>query len=74
MAAVRQGEVKIASLEATEHEGNVEFDIDLYNAKSEKLKHWAEVGYNKDNGVTTHPADVTRALNARGVKSGVIVP
>jgi hypothetical protein len=66
--------IATASIEASEHGGITEFDIDLYNVKGNLKKHNAEVNWNRNNVMSTHPADVTRALNARGVKSGVVVP
>jgi RHS repeat-associated protein len=66
------GRIKEASLEASVHKDkSVSFDIDLWNSKSEFRKHQEEVGWNKDNKATTHPADAARALNRRGVQSGV---
>lgn len=73
--------IKTASLEASvdSKTGFVGFDVDLYNIKSNLSKHSDEVGFNSGKTaatnykkVTTHPADVARALRARGVRSGVI--
>jgi RHS repeat-associated protein len=74
--------IRTATLEATREGSIVEFDIDLHNAKPKSGifiavmfgKHKDEVDWNRANGATTHPADVTRALNGRGVRSGVRVP
>jgi len=65
----------VASLEATGIGSNTfAFDIDLYNAKSNFRKHlFGEVRFNSSNKATTHPADVARALQMRGIRSGVIV-
>jgi hypothetical protein len=41
------GAIKTASLEAMEEGEVVDFDIDLYNAKSEFRKHQAEVSYTR---------------------------
>jgi RHS repeat-associated protein len=72
------GDIKFASLEASRLKGRpgnrVAFDVDLYNPKSgikNFIKHLGEVGFNSRNGFTTQPADVARALTARGVISGV---
>ena len=77
-------EIRTATLEATREGNVVDFDIDLYNAKPQTRifgpvpvifsKHKAEVDWNRSNGATTHPADVTRALNGRQVRSGVTAP
>lgn len=64
-------EIKQGSIEASVSGEMVAFDIDLWNAKSEFGKHQEEIGYNSKNKTTTHPADVVRALNARGVFTGV---
>ena len=64
--------IKEGSIEATVHGGTIAFDVDLYNVKSNKVKHADEVAFNRDNKTTTHPADVVRKLNGRGVKTGVI--
>lgn len=64
----------VASLEATpELEGTnlYAFDVDLYNLKSDADKHTAETDFNRDNSAATHPADVARALELRGIFSGV---
>ena len=66
--------IATASLEASEHGGITEFDIDLYNLKGNLKNHNAEVNWNRDNVMSTHPADVTRALNGRQVKTGVTAP
>ncbi|MCA1636065.1 MAG: hypothetical protein LC802_20830, partial [Acidobacteria bacterium] len=64
--------IKGGSLEASGHDDkSVSFDVDLWNAKSEFKRHQEEVAWNKDNKATTHPADAARALNKRGVQSGV---
>ena len=64
--------VKVGSVEATfEKHGVVGFDVDLYNPKSNKIKHLGEVNYNSSHNTTTHPGDVARQLAARGVDSGV---
>jgi RHS repeat-associated protein len=62
--------IETASIEATVHGDNVAFDIDLYNVKSGLKnvgKHKEEVDFNNKNKTTTHPADVLRGLNGRGV-------
>lgn len=63
--------IKQGSIEATVHGNTVAFDVDLWNVKSELRKHSDEVSFNKKNKTTTHPADVVRALNGRGVSTGV---
>jgi YD repeat-containing protein len=66
--------IKEASVEATLSGDFVAFDLDLHNAFGGTVaaaKHAEEVLYNKTNNTTTHPADVVRRLNARGVTSGV---
>lgn len=65
------GRIKEGSLEATVHGNIVAFDVDLYNVKSNKRKHKDEVDFNSRNKTTTHPADVVRKLNGRGVQTGV---
>ena len=66
--------IATASIEATEENNHVEFDIDLYNLKGNLGKHKAEVNWNREHVMSTHPADVTRALNGRHVKTGVTAP
>lgn len=63
--------IKEGSVEATITGKDIEFDVDLYNPNGNLLKHWGEAKFNKDNNTTTHPADVVRKLNARGVQTGV---
>lgn len=65
--------IKEASLEATREGDNLfAFDVDLWNPKSEFSKHKEEVNWNHKHHTTTHPADVARALQRRGVETGVI--
>jgi RHS repeat-associated protein len=59
--------IETASIEASVNGNNVAFDVDLYNAKSRPLDHWEEAEFNRKNKTTTHPADVLRGLNGRGV-------
>ena len=64
----------IAALEATpELEGHnlYAFDVDLYNPKAAPDKHKAETDFNSLTIAATHPADVARALEMRGIFSGV---
>lgn len=60
--------IKDASIEVSH--GNT-FDIDLYNAKSNKGNHIKELKYNERTNHPTWPHDVVRLLNGRGVYSGV---
>lgn len=68
-------DIPIASLEATTNykgrANSVAFDVDLYNVRARPISHWREVGFNRRHGFTTQPADVARALVARGVITGV---
>ncbi|MFN0278344.1 MAG: hypothetical protein ACKVRN_07050 [Pyrinomonadaceae bacterium] len=67
-------EESIASLQATPELKNptfYSFDVDLYNPKSDPDKHKAEFDFNSLNIAATHPADVARALELRGIVSGV---
>lgn len=64
----------VASLEATYEASGYDtyaFDVDLYNPKADPIKHTAETDFNHELRVTTHPADVARALRMRGIVSGV---
>jgi len=66
--------IATASIEATEEHNHVEFDIDLHNLKGNLQNHQGEVDWNRTNVMSTYPADVTRALNGRQVKTGVTAP
>ena len=68
------GDIKEGSVEATVSGSDVGFDVDLNNpfgGLGAFLKHLEEVDFNKKNNTTTHPADVVRKLNARGISTGV---
>ena len=76
--------IRTATIEATPNGNMFEFDVDLYNAKAKSRilgpipvifsKHKEEVDWNRTNVMSTHPADVTRALNGRHAKTGVTAP
>jgi hypothetical protein len=64
--------VKEGSVEATfERGGNVAFDVDLRNPNGNLLGHGGEVVGNKLGQQTTDPRDALKALNDRGVQTGV---
>jgi len=63
--------IKVGSVEATIDGNKVIFDVDLFNPNGNLFKHRAEVKYNGDNNITTHPGDFAGALNSRGLYTGV---